>query len=1184
MKHQRKILISTGHNTVPHAPAAEVLYYIARISSFSNNGAMPDNLKPKPLAHFPSALAQESISGVLPKRRGVLKRLLSSLFKLTLIVGLLGAGLFFYLSRGPVSNERLRVEVVSALSSILGPNLSAEVNEAHISIGENGTIAVAADRVKIRKDADSASYGDAEHIQIGIKLLPMLKGDFKVKTILIEDSTINTQHIGLDGQDWSGEWPDAFHLEKIMRLPAERLFYLSKSMGIAGLEKVTWRNLRINRLKLAGDLSKDIIIQEMVVRVQDETGNLSIDAVASFGLRDVHLKGTWDKTDGNFALNLDLDGLDANDFVQNAVSSTDGAIGLNAPLKLAYHHPYDRQMNSGQSTLRVDISRGIMRFGHDDLVAFTGGQFNLRLLPGKNQIELEKSPVYFTKSSAVLTGGIRFPLSSNPENPIDKNRDQIDAANLRKPIFELIANDIVANPADSPGQEVNATFKVAGKLDPLNRVLEMDEINLWTPGGNLHGAGSFGFAGETPSLAVALTIPRMSVESAKQIWPVFIATKARRWAIDNIAHGEITGARIDAAIPSGILGRIREGKKLTPEQLSVHLNVAGATIKTIGEMPAIEQAKGTLLFQGMETEIKLSAGIIQMENGRSVDATNGIINIGDFQDEPTIAKLNLNLKGQATDILQIGAQKPLKLVEVTKIQPKDISGKANIDLNITFPLIKELDVSDVDWSARMKLSEVTLAKPLQGRKLSKANVLIFAKPGLATIKGKVRIDGVTSTIDMSQPFGDNQNGKSKQIVKLTLNRKARSKMGLNLDSVLKGTVTASLTSIGEEGGQKVSVDLTRAVLSLPWINWTKGSGIKGTASFTMRTSDKNTRISDFRLAGAGFSVVGNLDLDRRGITKAKFSKLVLNKGDNLKVSVLRTKRGYIINANGASYDARAIINQVLNLGTPKSDLTNATQITLKASIASVKGFGDVALSNVLLNYTQRNGQLARTTLTGTTNGSRKTKMSIIPKNGITTTELVSSNAGAALRFLNIYSKMTSGVLSANLKQKGNGPHQGAIKVTNFRLKNEPRLKNVLSQRSTNASKKGRDQPVSVGFLKIDPNDVKVNIVTAEIVKDSKSLIIENGLLRASDVGSNFSGIVYDAAGNMNLKGTYLPGYGLNKMVSKIPIVNLAFGDGTKRGFLGITYRLRGKAKNPKITVNPISVIAPGVFRKIFEFK
>ncbi len=272
------------------------------------------------------------------------------------------------------------------------------------------------------------------------------------------------------------------------------------------------------------------------------------------------------------------------------------------------------------------------------------------------------------------------------------------------------------------------------------------------------------------------------------------------------------------------------------------------------------------------------------------------------------------------------------------------------------------------------------------------------------------------------------------------------------------------------------------------------------------------------------------------------------------------------------------------MGTPKSDLTNATRITLNANIKKVKGFGEVTLSNVVVDYVQKNGQLVRATMNGTTNGSRKTTMSIIPENGITTTKFVSSNAGAALRFLNIYNKMRAGALSANFKQKGNGPHKGKVTITNFRLKNEPRLNRLFSQNPIEAVNNSRDQPTSTGFTGIDPNDVKVNIVTAEIIKDNKSLVIKSGLARASDVGSNFSGIVYNAEGIMDLKGTYLPGYGLNKIASKIPIVNLAFGDGTKRGFLGITYRLRGNAKNPKLTVNPISVMAPGVFRQIFEFK
>ena len=70
---------------------------------------------------------------------------------------------------------------------------------------------------------------------------------------------------------------------------------------------------------------------------------------------------------------------------------------------------------------------------------------------------------------------------------------------------------------------------------------------------------------------------------------------------------------------------------------------------------------------------------------------------------------------------------------------------------------------------------------------------------------------------------------------------------------------------------------------------------------------------------------------------------------------------------------------------------------------------------------------------------------------------------------------------------------------------------------------------------------------------------------------------------MNVKGTYLPGRALNRMVSKIPFLGLAFGKGKVNGLLGITFKLSGRYGNPKLQVNPLSIIAPGVFREIFKF-
>jgi hypothetical protein len=37
------------------------------------------------------------------------------------------------------------------------------------------------------------------------------------------------------------------------------------------------------------------------------------------------------------------------------------------------------------------------------------------------------------------------------------------------------------------------------------------------------------------------------------------------------------------------------------------------------------------------------------------------------------------------------------------------------------------------------------------------------------------------------------------------------------------------------------------------------------------------------------------------------------------------------------------------------------------------------------------------------------------------------------------------------------------------------------------------------------------------------------------------------------------------------------------GVLGITYAVQGKTSNPDVVVNPISMLAPGFLRQIFEF-
>jgi hypothetical protein len=62
----------------------------------------------------------------------------------------------------------------------------------------------------------------------------------------------------------------------------------------------------------------------------------------------------------------------------------------------------------------------------------------------------------------------------------------------------------------------------------------------------------------------------------------------------------------------------------------------------------------------------------------------------------------------------------------------------------------------------------------------------------------------------------------------------------------------------------------------------------------------------------------------------------------------------------------------------------------------------------------------------------------------------------------------------------------------------------------------------------------------------------------------------------------VPLYGPNNLLGQLPILGLFLG-GEKEGLVGITYEVVGKPGNPVLRINPISALAPGLLRKVFEF-
>ncbi|MEM9279003.1 MAG: AsmA-like C-terminal region-containing protein, partial [Pseudomonadota bacterium] len=204
-------------------------------------------------------------------------------------------------------------------------------------------------------------------------------------------------------------------------------------------------------------------------------------------------------------------------------------------------------------------------------------------------------------------------------------------------------------------------------------------------------------------------------------------------------------------------------------------------------------------------------------------------------------------------------------------------------------------------------------------------------------------------------------------------------------------------------------------------------------------------------------------------------------------------------------------------------------------------------------------------------------------NGNQTLFTVKSNdAGTALAFTNIYSRMEGGLLEANLVQSENGPYLGPVRIQNFTVVNEPKLKSMASSVRQHIPQDRGERSRIIP----DGEDKKVTflLADAEIERGQGYFTVKDAIVRSATMGITLNGAVYDSRDRMNITGTFMPANAVNLAVSSIPLLGQLFSNGKDNGLIGVTYQLKGPRANPELVVNPLSIVTPGVFNKVFEFQ
>ncbi len=281
-----------------------------------------------------------------------------------------------------------------------------------------------------------------------------------------------------------------------------------------------------------------------------------------------------------------------------------------------------------------------------------------------------------------------------------------------------------------------------------------------------------------------------------------------------------------------------------------------------------------------------------------------------------------------------------------------------------------------------------------------------------------------------------------------------------------------------------------------------------------------------------------------------------------------------ITINGKAFDARPIIKSTFSSGVASARKSGSSPtLNISAEVDRVFANRGEVLTGVTAKLAVKNRAIANADIEGLFLSGKALAIRVKPNETGRQLQIVSGDGGAALRASTLYSKVAGGSLefSALLSSDGSSAIQnGRLVLRDFDVRNEAVLADIDSR---GKPKKSGPRREGLSFTRL----------TLPFTTDSKFIRIGDSLLKGVELGATAEGLIRKSDGAIDMNGTIIPAYGINAALGGIPLLGEILTGGKGQGIIGLTFALSGSMANPKIQINPLSAITPGIFRKIFEF-
>jgi hypothetical protein len=707
----------------------------------------------------------------------------------------------------------------------------------------------------------------------------------------------------------------------------------------------------------------------------------------------------------------------------------------------------------------------------------------------------------------------------------------------------------------------------------------IDRFLFGGPQGGIAMAGGIDWI-NGPHVRLGASISPAPVGTVLRLWPSFVAAPVRSYLLSHASEGTVERGTLRVDFDAGDLRAMRSGDAPPDAKVLLDFMIANASLAFLPGVPPLRGIDGAGHVTGRTATFAVANAALDAGNGHVLTLSDGSFHVADFELKPTPAVVEAKVTGSVEAIGEVLSYDALKPYASLSLDSSTLKGQTGGGLEIDMKLGPNTGPADTTLKINATVTNFTAEKLIANEKLDAATLTVNVDPSGLRASGQGTMFGAPAAIGIEKLAGK----PAEATIGLTLDDGFRARQGFGANSGVSGPIGATITApVGPEGKSRarIELDLSHAAIDVPGVS--KPAGKPGKVAFALAVDDAGTLLDQIVVDAGPIQARGNVQLGAGlSLVAAKFPQVKLSAGDDMKIDAIKTGETMKVTVRGTEIDARPFLKSLIfsppasNGAGPsdgeRNDAGPIKEIEFDVNTGILSGYNKQIIAGAELRFAKRGGQISQFAFSGTF-GGQPISCNLIGGRTSPQLNLVTEDAGSLLSFLDLYKHMERGRLSVGMRI-GSDFLAGVLLIDDFVLRDEPALRRLVVEGAPPLDTPGQVQ-------KIDANAIAFSKLQVRFQRDGSRLDLSEGTMHGEAIGLTVEGSLDFVHDRVDMSGTFVPVYAFNNMFAKLPVIGLILGGGSDEGLIGVNYRITGLASAPALNINPLSAIAPGIFRQIF---